>query len=437
MSMLTNVSSMGALNCAYINNLSIRKGTEHLSSGYQMNRGADDPSGLAIAKGMKAQTGGLRTAIVNAQECLNYLQVRDAAMSEIGDMIERIRDLAVRAANDATLTDSDRQKLENEARELVKNMNMIDAETRFNGRKVFDHSFDMVPGWGGPYSQPGHPGQAFATIDLAELAAANGGVAVITGAWYNGEQDFPDLNLISPNGTVNGREAFGYYNVAVLGGYEAYTGGIDPETIDNVTTPTLDSADQIDYSGYRTPQTPGGWYEESFAITNPMAGQWTILVDNESPDDRYYAFFYNNETVTDPTPHDAGQIGPDNGDNFILHLDTFQVTSTALGVSASIGSVSGAQDAITSADSALAKLNDHRADTGILQNKLEKIINDNTAQVINNEASRSRIEDAEMASEITTLTKSQILEQTNMTAINAANNMPSNALELFNMSTNA
>jgi len=116
--------------------LKLNGGAEKLSSGLQVNRGADDPSGLAILTSMKARTGGLTTANQNAQDCISFLQLRDSAMAEINDCINRIRELAVRAANEATLTADDRQKMQAEAGSLVNQINKINATVKFNGVRV-------------------------------------------------------------------------------------------------------------------------------------------------------------------------------------------------------------------------------------------------------------------------------------------------------------
>ncbi len=418
---------MGAINFARVNNNFMSTGSERLSSGLRINSAVDDPSGLAITVSMKSRSGGDKVANENAQEAINYLQVRDSAMSEIGDMLQRIRDLAVRAANDATLTSDDMQRIQDEAVQIGKNIDVINSETKFNGKRVFNHSLEMVQGWAGPYGLPGHPGQVSFTLDLASLAAANGGVAVVTSAWYNGDNDFPDLNIISPSG-----EAFGYYHDTYTGMYEAYLGGGGAQTIDSSV---IDSADQINYNGWGPAASPGGWFEEFFEVTNPEAGLWTILIDNESPSDRYFGMYYNGETVEDPTVYDSAQIGPDNLDCCVVHLDMFQVSSVTLGVSTSMSTATAAAAAIDSADAAIDKLNNYRAKTGTLINQIEYIINDNTAQIINIEASRSRIEDSEMASEITKYTKTQIIQQTNTQALNKSDRMSESVLNLIEMST--
>ncbi|HOC93521.1 MAG TPA: flagellin [bacterium] len=111
----------------------------------------------------------------------------------------------------------------------------------------------------------------------------------------------------------------------------------------------------------------------------------------------------------------------------------FEVSSFALGVSASFTSTALAQASINSLDNALDSLNNRRADTGTMINRIEHIINDNMAEVINVEASRSRIEDTDMAREIVDYTKSQLLNQTGIDTTRIANMSGQTALDLVGM----
>lgn len=431
----TNTDVLVSLNFARINGQSVSLGTERISSGLRVNRGSDDPSGLAILKSMKAQSGGLRAANLNAQDSISYLQLRDAAMAEVGEMIKRLRDLAVRAANDATLTAEDRNRMSAEAGALVDNINNIDENTKFNGVNVFNRSFETVPG--GLY-QFVHPGQVFISVDLAAIAAASGGVVDIYGAWYDGAVAFPDFNLISPDGT----EAFGYLYAAhenvPPGTVEAYMGGAGPQAVnrgnpDNFGLGTMDSADRIEYAGWAGYPGAGGWDEESFRVTNPAPGTWTIVIDNEQPLDKKYGIFFNEPAVA-PIERDRSQIGPDNDEaRFVVHLEEFQVTTTALGVSANFSTAANASASISALDAAFEKLNGHRNDDGARINRMKTIVNDNTNQIINLEASRSGIEDADMAKEFVSLTRAQVISAANTDAINKAINNIESILEYFNM----
>lgn len=110
----TNVNSLIGLANLYKTNKGVSSTLEKLSSGYKINKAADDPSGLAIASVMTAQIGGIRMAIQNAEDGSNMIQTADGALAETDAMLQRMRDLAVRSANDATLTGSDQDRLHSE-----------------------------------------------------------------------------------------------------------------------------------------------------------------------------------------------------------------------------------------------------------------------------------------------------------------------------------
>ncbi len=119
-SVQTNVSSLINGNSMFTAENSMKKISERLSSGLRVNRAADDPSGLAISEGMKAHIRGITSALQNLQDFMGYLENRDMAMQEQMECAIKIRDLCVRAANDATLTSSDMAKLNDEAQGYAK-----------------------------------------------------------------------------------------------------------------------------------------------------------------------------------------------------------------------------------------------------------------------------------------------------------------------------
>lgn len=112
-----------------------------ISSGYRINSAADDPAGLAISEKMRSQIRGLNMAAKNIQDGISLVQTAEGALNETHDMIQRMRELAIEAAND-TLTDDDRQKLELEFKELKKEIQRISTDTEFNTKTLLngDHA---------------------------------------------------------------------------------------------------------------------------------------------------------------------------------------------------------------------------------------------------------------------------------------------------------
>ncbi|MFA6451576.1 MAG: flagellin [bacterium] len=137
----TNISGLIGLNNLRLTNLGLKTSLERLSSGLRINKGADDPSGLAIAKGMEAQIGGIRTAVQNAEDGINLIHTADGTLSETHDILMRMRDLAVRAGNEATLTTADLTRLNNEFQSLKTEITRKSSAVTFNTKVLFDGTF--------------------------------------------------------------------------------------------------------------------------------------------------------------------------------------------------------------------------------------------------------------------------------------------------------
>lgn len=125
---------------------------EKLSSGYSINRAADNAAGLKISEKMRSQIRGLNQASTNAQDAVSLLQTADGALNEVHSILQRVRELSVQAAND-TNVDADRQSLQEEVDQLLEEINRISGQTEFNTRKIFDGSLDAANAGGGtsPY----------------------------------------------------------------------------------------------------------------------------------------------------------------------------------------------------------------------------------------------------------------------------------------------
>jgi flagellin len=115
------------------------KSMEKLSSGYRINRAADDAAGLAISEKMRGQIGGLAQAQRNAQDAISLVQTGEGALNEVHSMLQRMRDLKVQYAND-TLDDSDKSAIVSEAKALSDEISDIRGKTSFNGIKLLDGS---------------------------------------------------------------------------------------------------------------------------------------------------------------------------------------------------------------------------------------------------------------------------------------------------------
>ena len=153
------------------------KSSEKLSSGYKINRAADDAAGLAISEKMRRQVRGLTQASANAQDGISCVQTAEGAMIEVHDMLQRMNELAVKAAND-TLQSTDRSYIQSEIHQLSAEITRTADSTEFNNQYLLDGTFTSKQLQVG--SETGSMSQI--QIDIGRLSASILGVAAVTKA---------------------------------------------------------------------------------------------------------------------------------------------------------------------------------------------------------------------------------------------------------------
>jgi flagellin len=129
----TNIAALNAHRTMGSNNASLGKSLERLASGLRINAASDDTAGLAIAEKFRAQVNGLSMAAQNSQDAINLLQTAEGALNETQAILQRMRELAVQAAND-TLDEEDRTAIENEIDQLTGEIDGIAARTQYNNK---------------------------------------------------------------------------------------------------------------------------------------------------------------------------------------------------------------------------------------------------------------------------------------------------------------
>jgi len=134
-----NIPALNTFRQLGINNTGAAKALEKLSSGYKINRAGDDAAGLAISEKMRAQIRGLNMASKNSQDGISLIQTAEGGMQEINNMVQRIRELTVQAAND-TYTSDDRDKILKEIKQLANEISETANKVEFNTKKVLDVS---------------------------------------------------------------------------------------------------------------------------------------------------------------------------------------------------------------------------------------------------------------------------------------------------------
>ena len=135
-----NVSAVLANNSLTKNDNKLQQSLGRLSSGLRIVNAKDDPAGLAISKRMNAQIEGIDQATRNSGDGVSIIEIADGTLGEIHDMLQRVNQLAVKAST-GTLTDSDRETVDEEVQALLAEIERISSETEFNGQKILDGSF--------------------------------------------------------------------------------------------------------------------------------------------------------------------------------------------------------------------------------------------------------------------------------------------------------
>ena len=169
-----NVEAQNAHRQLQATNTAISRTMERLSSGLRINRAADDAAGLAVSEEMRTQIRGMRVAARNALDGVSMVQVADGALGGVNDMLQRVRDLAVQAAN-GTLTDLQRNNLDREVQSILSEVARVAADTEFNGIKILSGS--VATAASAVTLQVGANGSQVIAFTIGTMSAENLGVS--------------------------------------------------------------------------------------------------------------------------------------------------------------------------------------------------------------------------------------------------------------------
>jgi len=139
-----NIAAFNSYRNLSITDGQMSKSLEKLSSGFRINRAADDAAGLAISEGLRSQVGGLKVAVRNSQDGVSVVQTAEGALNESHSILQRMRDLAVQASNDGSLDTNAKAAADSEYQQLALELTDISDKTSFNGVKLLDGSFNKA-----------------------------------------------------------------------------------------------------------------------------------------------------------------------------------------------------------------------------------------------------------------------------------------------------
>ncbi|WP_084009145.1 flagellin N-terminal helical domain-containing protein, partial [Planomonospora sphaerica] len=137
-----NIGAMNAYRNLSVNDGAMSKSLEKLSSGFRINRAADDAAGLSISEGLRAQTGGLKVAVRNAQDGVSVVQTAEGALTETHSILQRMRDLAVQAANGGSQDAKAQEAANKEFTDLKTELDRISDTTSFGTQKLLDGTYN-------------------------------------------------------------------------------------------------------------------------------------------------------------------------------------------------------------------------------------------------------------------------------------------------------
>jgi len=378
------------------NNVSLGKSLEKLSSGFRINRAADDAAGLVISQNLRAQVSGLRQATRNAQDGISVVQTAEGALNEVHTILNRMRDLSVQAANSGTNDADARSAAQAEINALTSEVNRISDKTRFGGTNLLDGSYGKTAGTVSAFDADGSV--TFAPADTINVSVAGGSGAVA-------------VSLAA--GTFTGSNAAASVESAVKAALVGTGNAVDAAAANNFEV----SFDVVGAGG-------------AFTISNGSAAAVTVADGTGTP--LVDAGIGGLAGVVAAATGAGGvfQVGANSGDTVTVSLaDTDAAT---LGIAAlDVTTDVGAAAAITALDSAVASVSTTRGDIGALQNRFESMINNLQVTTENLVASESRIRDTDMAMEMTNFTKNQILQQAGTAMLAQANQVPQSILSLL------
>ena len=480
----SNVASLNAQRNLNTSQTSLNTSLTRLSSGLRINSAKDDAAGLAISERMTSQIRGLNQAVRNANDGISLAQTAEGALGEIGNNLQRIRELAVQSAN-ASNSASDRASLQAEAAQLSAEVTRVASQTQFNGLNLLDGSFlnqgfqvgasanqtinissiidARATGLGshtlatngtamntttaaGADNSAGNGVTVEAGLVLANNKGATGNIAYAAGsdaktiaAAINTASSSIGISATASNSATLGNIASAGTVSFSLNGSTVSATITDPSDLSGLasainglqssTGVTASFASSTDKSVITLSTTDGRDIGiENFNNTggtktaDVVAGATTTTLTGGAATDSTIA------TGTVELASTSGQITATGG-----NADVFGATTSAFNSVATLdlSTSANAQIAMKTLDAALNSINSSRGDLGAVQNRFSSTIANLQTTSENLSASRSRIQDADFAAETANMTRGQILQQAGVAILAQANSLPNNVLSLL------
>jgi flagellin len=442
------------------------KSTEKLSSGYKINRAADDAAGLSISEKMRKQIRGLDQASTNAEDGVSAVQTAEGALTEVHSMLQRMNELAVQAAN-GTNSESDREAIQAEMSQLTTEIDRVAETTKFNETSLLKGANGIKK----TYLEGRDAGLDYETfIDGEEVATltmdlAVGNTIVVAGQTYNivsgtgttpdGTDSITELQKEVGSGNqatvvINGTTYTLVTNAQGENVYDAGTGHTylpeelaekvqDGSIVNWGTAPDVIARDTTDTQTNITQEQAVEKIKTALIQANNVGvtdGEYATIPDDPA------------EVSTDIWKFEVkkGQATTDNSLSFNLHVGADADMSNKINVNIDAMNVAGlgltglnvaddsgvaATYAIDAIASAIETVSAQRSALGAIQNRLEHTINNLDNVVENTTSAESRIRDTDMAEEMVEYSKNNILAQAGQSMLAQANQATQGVLSLL------
>jgi flagellin len=387
----TNVMSMTAQRNLSASSNSLATSMQRLSSGLRVNSAKDDAAGLAISERMNSQVRGLNVAARNANDGISLAQTAEGALGKVGDMLQRMRELAVQSANGTNNAD-DRKALQAEVTQLRQEIDRVAKTTAFNGTKLLDGSL------------------ANATFQVG----ANAGEGIAVDAIVSTKSDTLGTAAIYMSAAINaptlasGATAFAAVDAGTLS-----VGGVELGKLNEAST-GAERASQI-VAAVNAKSSDTGVYAREVITSGAVTG---------------YQLF-SAEALSVASGGNLAALAASGNAAAIGTVTAPTATEDFALADININSFGDSQLAVMVFDKAIDSINSSRADLGALQSRFENAVANIAITGENLSAARGRITDADFAKETSNLSRSQILQQAGTAMVAQANQNGQNVLSLL------
>ena len=473
----TNIASLNAQRNLTTSQNALATSLQRLSSGLRINSAKDDAAGLAISERLTSQIRGSDQAGRNANDGISLAQTAEGDLAQIGNNLQRIRELAVQSANGSNSA-SDRASIDNEAKQLAAEIDRVAANSSFNGNKLLDGSFNAQSFQVGANNTT-NDSITVSSIASARITALGGSgtstATTTTGGVTTAALNAGDLTLngfqvgASTTGAAAGQSSKSAFSIAAAVNAVSAASGVTATAVAStvtgaaataftaVTTGATLTVNGIQVGSIAAGGNAAGQGANTAAAINLVSGSSGVsatadnngLVTLTAADGRDVALgagflaastgltggvtttgkvtlnstAAGGITVGGGAPASAGLVlGP------ISPTSTLTVNSIS---SISLLTAAGSTSALSAIDGALSAVNNSRASLGAIQNRFASVITSLQTTSENLSASRSRIQDADFAHETASLSRGQILQQAGTAILAQANSLPNGVLSLL------